>query len=85
MIRILKGVSGYRPDRSAFRYGVGTIVTELSQVERDLVMAGQAVYVNKQIDRPIAEPPENFAIVPEIRKEEVLKAVVKRGRKPKNV
>jgi hypothetical protein len=72
MIRILKGVSGYRPDKSSYQYGPGRIVSELPEIEKDLVRAGLAAYENKQIVRPIAE---GFSITPRVNS---IKAVIKR-------
>lgn len=81
MIKILKGVSGYRSNGSGYRYGSGSIVSEWPEIERDLVKAGLAEYADTpKTFRPIAEPPDNFAVTPVMRKEKVIKAVVKRGR-----
>jgi len=80
MIKLIKGVSGYRPDGSSFRYGAGTIATDTIEIERDLVKAGLAVYEDKQTTRPIAEPPN---VTPLINRDLVVNAVIKRGRKPK--
>ena len=80
MIKVLKGVSGYRSDHSGFRYGPGKIISEWPEIEQDLVKAGIAEYTDiPKTFRPIAEAPENFAVTPVIRKEKVVKAVVKRG------
>ena len=80
MIKLLKGVSGYRSDHSGYRYGAGKIVAEWPEIEKDLVRAGLAEYFDiPKTVRPIAEAPEVFAVTPVIRKEKVVKAVVKRG------
>ena len=70
MIRIKCGVSGYRPDKSSYQYGVGTKVSELPEIERDLVKAGLAEW-DTPLDRPIAVAP----MVTNIKK-----AIVKRRR-----
>ena len=77
MIRILKGVSGYRFDGSSYSYGAGRSVEEIPEIEKDLVKAGLAEYDDKKTDRPIAEPPTNFAVVPSIRRKELVYAVLK--------
>lgn len=50
----------------------------------DLLKSGQAeVYQEQEVKRPIAEPPRNYAVTPNLERNKVIHAVVKRGRKPK--
>jgi len=83
MIRILRGVSGYREDGSPYRYSAGSVVTDMPFIEHDLVKNGLARYEDVKVERPIAEPPVKFAVAPDIRHEKVITAVVRRGKKTK--
>ena len=86
MIRLLRGVSGIRPDRSSYQFSCGAEVTDTDYIENDLVRAGLAIRIEKkESKRPIANPPENFAITPMLKREDSVKTIVKRGKKPKNV
>lgn len=76
MIKLLKGVSGYREDKSSFRYSVGSIVVDRYEVEKDLVKNGLAVFVDPVKSQRV----EATAITPQIQRKETIKAVIKRGR-----
>lgn len=78
MIRILKGVSGYRKDRTPFRFSRGSEVYDTPELEATLVNAGLAEVI-KSTRVKLEEPPRRVAITPTI---ETVKAVIKRGRKP---
>lgn len=81
MIKMLKGVSGYRKDRSSFRFSAGSVIIDQTDIEHDMVRSGLAVYWKEETIRAKAEPPEVFAEVPEIKKSKVIKTVVKRGKR----
>lgn len=82
-IRLLKGVSGYRPDGSSYRYSRGSVEVCDDYVGRDLLKNGLAEPYEEEVRRPIAEPPRSYATAQSIDRTEVVQAVVKRGRKPK--
>lgn len=77
MIRLKCGMSGYRPDKSSYQYGRGAEVVESEDIERSLVAAGQAEYINIQQVRPSATPK---AVAPTIERENIVKAIIKRSR-----
>lgn len=78
MIRILKGVSGYRKDKSSFRYARGSEVYDTPEVEDMLIKAGIAESI-KSGRLGLDEPPRRTAITPTV---DSVKSVIKRGRKP---
>jgi hypothetical protein len=79
VIRILKGLSGYRADGTPFRYSKGSVVDAPDDVAFSLIKAGQATTeMEDKSERPVA-----YAVTPTIKRGEAIHAVVKRGRKPK--
>ena len=79
-IRVLKGVSGYRPDGSPYRYPAGSVVMADDFIARDLLKAELAEIDNSDnLKRPIAESPNITPYMGDM----VITAVIKRGRKPK--
>ena len=73
MIKMIKGVSGYRTDKSPFRYPCGQIVSDTAEVEHDLVKSGLAVYHDVEVKRAVA-------VTPMIERDRIVQAVVKRRR-----
>jgi len=74
MIRLLKGVTGYRGNGSSYRYSRGDEVNDTPEIEYDLVKNG--------IAEPVG-PGRATAIAPQIQRATVVNAVVKRGRLPR--
>lgn len=75
LIRIIKGVSGYRSDGSSFRYSANSLVSESDSVCFDLIKHGHAKHESGEM------PNRAKAIAPMISKDEIIHSVVKRGRK----
>jgi hypothetical protein len=78
-IRILKGVSGYRADGSAYRHPAGSVIVESDYIASDLLKNGLAVIH----EEPEAKRPVAYAVAPMVKRSDIIHAVVKRGRKPK--
>jgi len=74
-IRVKKGVSGYRKDRSPYRYPAGFTGEVPDDIAIGMIRADQAEpFSDSSVVRPIAEAPM-------IERDIVIQAVVRRGRK----
>jgi len=70
MVRIKRGVSGYREDGSPYRYSVNSVITDRVEVEQALIKSGIAELYYDTSKRPIAIAPMVNSI----------KSVIKRAR-----
>jgi hypothetical protein len=76
VVKILKGLSGYRADKTPYRYSKGSIENVPDEIAFSLINAGQAtVDFKDDSKRPVA-----YAEAPRV-KDEVIHAVVKRRKR----